>query len=150
MKAAASVTIDKQIAECFTAFADLNNRSKFIPSVTELKVLTPDWSGRGVTWEESRFTDGTIQKARMTVTEYKPPRILVIDSHSMGITFRIRYNFQPEGPSSTKIVTTIGGEQKGFIARLMKRFLSDNTEYVHGVLQQELDAFKALMEKDQD
>lgn len=147
MKAAASVTVHKQIDQVFTEFANLDNRSTFIPTIRELKVLSHDWAGRGAEWEESRFSDGIMKKGKFLVTEYKPPRLLVIDIHTMGVTYKVRYNFQPEGDAATKIIASIGGQQKGWLARFMKRFLSDNSDYVHSELQQELDAFRNLLEK---
>ncbi len=147
MKAAASTTISQPIAQVFTDFADLEKRSKFNPSITELKITSKEVAGTGVTWDEKRFEDGIQKSGQFLVSDYKPPRLLVLDIHSMGVTYKVRYNFQPEGANSTKIIASIGGQQKGLLAKLMRHFLSDNSKFVHDELQKELDNFKVIAEK---
>lgn len=146
MRAAASVTIEKQIAQVFTSFADLESRPKYLRSITELKVESEDWVGHGAKWTESRFEDGTIKKGHFSVEQYKPPRVLVLRVSSMGLRYKVRYNFQPEAENTTKVLATIGGQQEGWLGRVMNRFLSQNAAYVHTLLQQELDQFKTFIE----
>ncbi len=147
MRASASVTVSCEIAKAFVAFSDLEKRPKFLSAITELKLLTKESAGTGTKWHETRYEDDIEKEGTVEVTQYKPPRILVLDIHSMGLVYRVRYNFQPEGSNTTKIVATIGGKQRGLLARFMKKFLSGSGQYVHERLQNELDAFKHYIEK---
>lgn len=147
MRASASTTVNHEISQVFTFFTDLQNRSKFAPTITELKILTEEVAGRGVKWHEVRYEDGVEKKGTIIVTQYRPPRIFVIEIQTTGLSYKVRYNFQPEGKTATKIVATIGGQPGGWLGRFMKRFLSANGSVIHDQLQKELDTFKSVAEK---
>ncbi len=147
MRASASITINREVSQVYTAFTNLDNRSKFIPTITQLKILTDDVAGRGVKWSETRYENDVEKKGTIVVTQYKPPRIFVIEIATAGLKYKIRYNFQPEGKSATKIVATIGGHPGGLLGRFMKRFLSANSAFVHDQLQKELDIFASVADK---
>lgn len=146
MKASASILIKRSVAESFAAFTDIPNRSKYLPTITRLKVKSLLVEGKGVQWHEERHEEGVTKKGTSTISVFNRPRAFTVTTHSSGIIFKTRYNFQYAGPGATKVVVSIGGLPKGILSRIMNKFLSQNSVYMGQQLQHGLDAFKAGIE----
>jgi len=147
MKASASILIKSPLADTFAAFTDVPNRARYLPIITHLKVHSLLVEGKGVEWHEERKEDGITKKGSSVITGFNKPRSFVITTHSSGIIFKTRYNFQYAGHNATKVVVSIGGQPKGILSRFMNKFLSQNSLYMSQQLQKDLDSFKIVIER---
>jgi hypothetical protein len=146
MKASASTLIKLSVQDTFAVFSDIPNRKKYLPTITELKVKSLLAEGKGVEWHEERTEDGVVRKGTIEITGYNKPRALTFTTHSKGLVFKTRYNFQFAGLNATKVVVSIGGRPGGILSRFMETFLSRNSIYMGEQLQKELDHFKDAIE----
>jgi hypothetical protein len=147
MKASASILIDLSIGETFKIFSDVQKRSLYLPSVTKLDIHSLHTQGRGVEWTEERMEEGVKKTGNLTISSFNQPRSFVVTTHSSGLIFKTRYNFQSAGTSQTKVIISIGGRPKGILSGIMNKFLSKNSEYMGQQLQNELSSYKLLIER---
>jgi hypothetical protein len=147
MKASASILIKKPLDETFTAFSDVSRRNLYIPTVSNLKIVSLHTEGKGVQWHEERKEEGIAKRGDLTITSYNKPRSMAITTHSSGLIFNTRYNFQYAGPYATKVIVSIGGHPKGILSRFMDKFLTQNSVYMGQQLQHELDCYKKALDK---
>ena len=147
MKASASILIKSSLNDTFLAFSDVPNRARYLPKISKLTVNSLLIEGKGISWHEERQEDGITKKGTMTISSFNKPRAFTITSHSGGIVFKTRYNFQYAGVNATKVVVSIGGQPKGLLSRFMGKFLSQNSVYMGQQLQNDLDSFKLAIER---
>jgi uncharacterized membrane protein len=147
MKASASILINQSVADTFKSFSDIPNRATYLPTIKKLKIESLQTEEKGVEWREERVEDGIKKKGLLTVTTFNRPKVLVITTRSEGLVFKTRYNFQYAGPSQTKVVVTIGGRPKGFLSRVMDKFLSSSSVYMGQQLQNDLVSYKVAIER---
>lgn len=148
MKASASILIKRTVGDTFAAFSDIANRKRYLPTITKLETDSLLVEGKGFTWKEERREEGVTKKGHLEISSFTKPRAFVITTKSEGLIFKTRYNFQYAGPEATKVVISIGGRPKGILSGIMDKFLSRNSEYMGGQLQNELEAYKKELEKD--
>ncbi len=148
MKASASILIKCPVSETFEAFADIPNRKDYLPEITKLEVDSLMAEGKGVKWTEERQIGGNAVKGTLEITGYIKSKSLVFTTHSGGLIFKTRFNFQFAGEKATKVVVTIGGKPKGILARFMDAFLSKNSDFIGQQLKKELESYKKEIEKD--
>jgi uncharacterized membrane protein len=147
MKASASILIKQNVVNTFNAFSDVPNRQKYLPTITKLKINSLHDNGKGTEWHEERIVDGISKKGSLEISTYNKPKSMVTTTHTAGLIFKTRYNFQYAGPKATKVVVTIGGNPKGILSGIMDKFLSQNSLYMGQQLQNDLDAFKKVLDK---
>lgn len=147
MKASASILISRPVAETFNAFTDIPNRKKYLPEITKLEVTSLSKSEKGVEWIEERMEEGVIKKGKLTISSYNHPRAFTITTHSAGLIFKTRYNFQYAGQDQTKVIVSIGGHPRGLLSGIMNKFLSKNSVYMGQKLQNDLNSFKDVIER---
>lgn len=147
MKASASILIDRTTTETFKAFTDIPNRAMYLPAIITLDIKTLQTSEKGVEWFEERMEEGVKKRGTLKVTSYSYPKSFVITTHSAGLIFKIRYNFQNAGSKQTKVVVSIGGRPKGILSGIMDKFLSKSSVYMGQQLQNDLLSYKTIIER---
>ncbi len=147
MKASASILINQTVADTFKAFSDIPNRALYLPAIIKLNIRSLQTEEKGVEWFEERMEEGVTKKGTLKITTFNRPKVLVITTHSAGLIFKTRYNFQYAGPNQTKVVVSIGGRPKGFFSGIMNKFLSSSSSYMGQELQNDLILYKAAIER---
>ena len=147
MKASASILINRSVSETFKAFSDIPNRAMYLPAIIKLKIHTLQTSEKGVEWFEERMEEGVKKTGTLKITTYNQSKVLAITTKSSGLIFKTRYNFQRAGDDKTKVVVSIGGRPKGILSGIMNAFLSKNSVYMGQQLQNDLESYKTVIER---
>ena len=135
--------IDAPIGEVFHAVADIDNFALALPQIVNVEFLTPQKSGVGTRFIETRLMRGKEVRTQLEVTEYVQAERVRLVSDQGGTVWDTVFTVAEAGPQ-TELTMVMEARAHTWTARIVNPFISP---YISRAVQADMDAVKAYCER---
>ncbi len=117
-----SVTVKQQInaspTVVFETLTNYSKRAEIVSGVQTCEVLSDGPVGKGTRFRETRVMFGREASEEMEISEFDPPRSLVLEADNHGAHYRTAHQLDSAG-DGVLVTLTFGATATNFIAKIM-------------------------------
>ncbi len=137
-------TIKASAQSVFEAIAHIENFSKVVPDIIQVKFLSEKKTGLGARFKETRKMGKREATTELEITEYVPNERVRFVSDAGGSVWDTIMTVQPKGDGQVELAMQMDAKPHKFVAKLLNPLIKG---MVNKAVNSDMDAVKAYCEQ---